>query len=235
MASIRHSPQFFFILFTLSSLVLLSSTVHSINCASEKFTNKKVYSNCNDLPTLNSTLHWTFNPQNSSLSVAFVAPPATPNGWIAWAINPTQTGMIGSQALIAFKNSTGLMAVKTYNISSYSSIKEGKISLEVLESSAEYSGGVMKIFAVVKLPEKMTEVNHVWQVGGSVNDGMPGKHAFLPANMKAMGKLQLEGKAKSNDTSAVSPVVAPSTSASSGNAGIYAIPIFFGCLLGIFQ
>ncbi|XP_023737556.1 auxin-induced in root cultures protein 12 [Lactuca sativa] len=235
MALLRYSPPFFFfICLTLTSLFLQSYPVHSLNCASEKFTNKKVYSNCTDLPTLNSTLHWSFTPQNSSLSVAFIAPPATPNGWIAWAINPTGTGMIGSQALIAFKNSSSSMVVKTYNITTYASIVEGKISFEVLESRAEHSDGVMKIFATVKLPEKMTEVNHVWQVGGSVKDGVPVKHGFLPANMQAMGKLQLEGKAQSNGTTAGSPAVAPSTSSSSGITGIYVIPIFFSCLFGFF-
>ncbi|XP_024980996.1 auxin-induced in root cultures protein 12-like [Cynara cardunculus var. scolymus] len=244
MAVLRPSPPpffFFFLILTLTSLVLRSSPVHSLNCSSEKFTNNKLYSNCTDLPTLNSTLHWTFTPQNSTLDVAFIAPPATPNGWIAWAINPTGTGMIGCQSLIAFKNSKGSMTVKTYNISSYSSIEEGKVSFEVPESSAEFSGGVMKIFAMVKLPKTITEVNHVWQVGSSVKDGVPQKHGFSPENMKAMGKLQLEGKSNATstaagnttagNTTAGSTTASPSTGASSGTTGIYAILIFFACLL----
>ncbi|KAL4558525.1 hypothetical protein LXL04_036726 [Taraxacum kok-saghyz] len=235
MASLRRSSPFFFILLTLTSVILLSSPVHSLTRTSEKFANKKPYSNCTDLPTLNSTLHWTFTPRNSSLSVAFTAPPATPNGWISWAINPTKTGMLGSQALIAFKNSNGSMVVRTYNLSSYASIEEGKISFEVPESSAEFSDGVMKLFATVKLPETMTEVNHVWQVGGSVKDGVPVKHGFMPANLKAMGKLELVGKVGSNGTAAgSSPTVAPGTSAASGIAGIYVITILFSCLLGFF-
>ncbi|KAI3760292.1 hypothetical protein L1987_50685 [Smallanthus sonchifolius] len=224
----------FFLFLALTSLVLQSSPAHSLNCSSEKFTNKKVYSNCTDLPTLKSTLHWTYSRENSSLSIAFTAPPATPNGWIAWAINPTQTAMAGCQTLIAFKDSNGSMAVKTYNISSYSSIVEGKIAFEVPESSAEFSGGVMMIFATVKLPETMTEVNHVWQVGGSVTDGRPGKHEFLPANLMAMGKLQLVGEAKSNVTTAGSPAVAPSTNSASRNAGIFGVVTVIGCLLGFF-
>lgn len=35
--------------------------------------------------------------------------------------------MVGSQALIAFKDANGSMVVKTYNIKSYSEIVEGKI------------------------------------------------------------------------------------------------------------
>ncbi|XP_076950548.1 auxin-induced in root cultures protein 12-like [Bidens hawaiensis] len=70
--------------------------------------------------------------------------------------------MAGAQSFIAFKGSKGSMTVKTYNISSYSSIVEGKIAFEVPEASAEFSGGVMRIFATMKLPEAMTEVNHIW-------------------------------------------------------------------------
>ncbi|KAL8225041.1 hypothetical protein R6Q57_017598 [Mikania cordata] len=237
MAVLRPTSPFFLLL-ALTSLVLRSSPVNSLTCSSEKFSNKRVYSNCTELPTLNSTLHWTYTRQNSSLSIAFAAPPATPNGWIAWAINPTQTGMAGSQALIAFKNSNGSMIVKTYNISSYTSIVEGKIAFEVPESSAEFSDGVMMIFATLKLPEMMTEVSQVWQVGGSVNDGFPAKHEFLPANKMAMSKLQLNVKAQSNSTTAKSPAINPAGAPASGSASIntevYGILAVIGCILGFF-
>ncbi|KAL4587908.1 hypothetical protein LXL04_000785 [Taraxacum kok-saghyz] len=215
MAFLNRNPSLCVLVLIFASLVFLTSPVHSLNCSSQKFTNSKLYSKCIDLPTLGASLHWTHIAENSSLSIAFIAPPAKPDGWIAWAINPTQTGMAGSQALVAFKDSNGSMAVKTYNISSYSSIVEGKISLDVSESIAEYSDKSMKIFATVKLPKTMTEVNHVWQVGGLVKGGMPGKHEFLPANLKSMGKLQLpmSENAQSNGTTTVgSPSIAPSTS-----------------------
>lgn len=217
MAFLNRNSSLCFLVLTFAYLVLLTSPVHSLSCSSQKFTNNKLYTKCTDLPTLGASLHWTHIPKNSSLSIAFVAPPAKPEGWIAWAINPTQTGMAGSQALVAFKDSNGSMTVKTYNISSYSSLVEGKISLEVPESSAEYSDKSMKIFATVKLPKTMTEVNHVWQVGGSVEEGMPVKHEFQPANLKAMGKLQLQltENAQSNGTATTpvgSPSIAPTTS-----------------------
>lgn len=142
--------------------------------------------------------------------------------------------MAGCQTLIAFKDSNGSMIVKTYNISSYSSIVEGKIAFDVPEASAEFSNGVMMIFATVKLSETMTEVNHVWQVGGVVKDGRPGKHEFSSENMKAMGKLELVMKAQSNGSSAVSPAVAPSTSSASVIAGRYGVIAIIGCLLGLF-
>ncbi|KAK1412676.1 hypothetical protein QVD17_34117 [Tagetes erecta] len=232
MTMLRLSSQFFFLIFiTLTSLVLQSSPAHSLSCSSKNFTNKKVYSNCTDLPALNSTLHWSYTVENSSLSIAFTAPPATPDGWVAWAINPTQTGMAGCQTLIAFKDSNGSMTVKTYNISSYSSIVEGKIAFEVPEAGAEFSGEEMRIFATVKLPKTMTEVNHVWQVGGLVKDGRPGKHEFSSDNLKAMGKLELVSAVS---PSAVSPAVAPSTSSATVIAGSYGVFVIIGCLLGLF-
>lgn len=251
MAVLRLSPPFLLLLIALTTLLL--TPVFSLDCKSEKFTNKKMYSNCTNLPTLNATLHYTFSPKNSTLSVAFTAPPASPDGWVAWAINPTGTGMAGCQSFIAFKDSKGSMVVKTYNISSYASIVEGKILFDVVDSSAEFSNGVMTIFATVKLPESlMGEINHLWQVGSSVKNGAPVKHAFLPDNLKAMSKLQLDAKASnvttggsnstasgSNSTAtgsstANSPSVAPSNNSASSNGGIYGIVMFVACLFALF-
>ncbi|KAI7738396.1 hypothetical protein M8C21_021526 [Ambrosia artemisiifolia] len=205
-----NPPSLRLLLLTCASLLSLTSPAHSITCSSQKFSNN-LYSNCTDLPTLNASLYWN-HINSSSFSIAFVAPPSKPDGWIAWAINPTGTGMAGSQALIAFKDSKGMMNVKTYNISSYSSIVEGKISFEVSGSRAEYSAGSMKIYATVKLPETMTEVNHVWQVGGSVVDGVPAKHEFQPDNLNAKGKLMLRVAKKAHVSGGPvgSPAGAPS-------------------------
>ncbi|KAI3829869.1 hypothetical protein L1987_04000 [Smallanthus sonchifolius] len=215
MAFLRPKPPLSALLLTYASLLFLSSPAHSLNCSSQKFSNN-LYTNCNDLPTLNSSLHWTYVAKTSSLSIAFIAPPSKPNGWIAWAINPTQTGMAGAQALIAFKDSNGSMTVKTYNISSYASIVEGKISFEVSDTRAEYSAESMKIFATLKLPKTMTEVNHIWQVGGSVSEGMPVKHEFQPENLNSKGnlRLRLTEKAQSNGSTVGSPTGAPSPSPS---------------------
>lgn len=101
--------------------------------------------------------------------------------------------MAGAQALLAYKASNGSMVVKTFNISSYSSIVEGELAFDVKDRRGEYSDGLMKIFATIVLPNNgMTSVNQVWQVGPSVSaDGFPAKHAFQPANLGAKGKLDL--------------------------------------------
>ncbi|TMX05496.1 hypothetical protein EJD97_017336 [Solanum chilense] len=170
-------------------------------CSSQQFTNNKVYARCSDLPVLKSFLHWTYDAANSTLSVAFVAPPDKPDGWIAWAINPNAAGMVGAQTLFAFKNSKGEMVVKTYDISSYSSIMESsKLWFDVKETAAEFSGGMMRLFATLVLPEKgKTTLNHVWQVGPSVTDDFPAKHGFQPANLNSKGTFDLlSGESKSS-------------------------------------
>lgn len=95
-------PQSVILMLTYASLLFLISPANALICSSQKLSNN-LYTNCTDLPTLNSSLHWTHIANTSSISIAFVAPPSKPDGWIAWAINPTGTGMPGSQALLAFK------------------------------------------------------------------------------------------------------------------------------------
>ncbi|KAL0389903.1 UNVERIFIED_CONTAM: cytochrome and DOMON domain-containing protein [Sesamum calycinum] len=178
-------------LFLLTAVSLFSPS-HSATCTSQTFTNNKLYAFCNDLPFLNSYLHWSYDSAQSTLSIAFIAPPARPDGWVSWAINPTSTGMVGSQALIAFRDAKGGMAVKTYNVSMYGPLTESKVWYEVKESSAEFSGGLIRLFATLVLPEKgKTTVNHVWQVGPSVTGGVPDKHEFQPANLNSKGNLDL--------------------------------------------
>ncbi|KAL3517871.1 hypothetical protein ACH5RR_020460 [Cinchona calisaya] len=182
----QHSPISLLLL-----IPLLISPACSLKCTSQNFTGNTHYTNCTDLPSLNAYLHYTYDPINSTLSIAFIVSPAKSEGWIAWAINPTSTGMAGAQTLLAYKASNGSIVVKTYNISSYSSIVESKLSFDVLDKKAEFSNGVMRIFARLALPETMTTVNQVWQVGSSVKDGVPAKHEFKPENLNAKGTLEL--------------------------------------------
>ncbi|EXB84502.1 Auxin-induced in root cultures protein 12 [Morus notabilis] len=189
------------------TVALLISPARSLTCKSQSFTNNRLYSNCLDLPTLSSYLHWTYDSSNSSLTLAFVAPPAKSNGWIAWGLNPTGTGMAGAQSLLAMRTSDGAVVVKTYNISSYSDVVETpKLSLEVWDQSAEYSGGDLRIFAKMKVPKKASSVNYIWQVGSSVTDGRPVKHEFQPPNLNAKGTLSLTGSQTGTTTTAGSGV-----------------------------
>ncbi|KAJ8634375.1 hypothetical protein MRB53_027711 [Persea americana] len=182
------SSSFYLFVFLCFALALRSNAA---NCSSQSFSKNRVFALCSDLSHLNASLHWNYNALNSSLDLAFVAPPAKSDGWIAWGINPTAEGMVGAQALIAFRGSNGSMAVHTYNITSYQGVFPSPIAFHVWSTSAEHSHGTMLIFASMALPEKTTTVNHVWQVGASVNGTLPAKHSFAPENLNAKGKLDL--------------------------------------------
>lgn len=154
-----------------------------------------------DLPTLGAILRYTYNASNSSLSIAYAADPAMPDGWVAWAINPTREGMIGAQALIAFK-SKDFVVIKTFNLTSYRSIVESKLSFDVWDLSAEESNGALTIFATVKVTNSADKLNMVWQAGSSVTSGMPNQHDLEDPNLGSKSKLDLDkGKLKDNSVS----------------------------------
>ncbi|KAK9933559.1 hypothetical protein M0R45_020752 [Rubus argutus] len=187
------------LLISLLALRISPSQLATI-CASQKFKNNKLYANCTDLPTLNSYLHWTYNASNSSLTVAFVAGPSKSGGWIAWAINPFGTKMRNTQALVAHTVDDGTPSVKTYVIFPHFGMVPGKFSFDIWDISAEFSDGTLKIFATVKLPEKMETVHQLWQVGPGINKttGFPLKHDFLPANLASQGPLSLVATGTTN-------------------------------------
>ncbi|PWA58770.1 auxin-responsive family protein [Artemisia annua] len=175
-------------------ITILASTLHAqLTCTTQKFTNNTRYDHCSDLPQLGSYLHWSLDTVKNTVSIAFIAPPATPDGWVSWAINPTGDGMEGSQSLIGYKASNGSIIVNTYNISSYDSIVKGKLEFDVTDMSGEYSDGVMRIFATVGLLENgQTTVNQVWQVGAGVSQsGFPARHEFKEGNLESKGRLDL--------------------------------------------
>ncbi|XP_065873246.1 auxin-induced in root cultures protein 12-like [Euphorbia lathyris] len=191
-------------LFLSLSLLLLISPALSQNCTSQTFKNNNLYSNCTNLPTLNSFLHYTYNSSNSSLSIAFKAPPSKPSGWVAWGVNLNGTGMVGAQALVSFKSNGSSIVVKKYNIISYRELNEtSKLAVDVWDVSAESDSatGDYVIFASVKVPESMEKLNHIWQVGPSVTNGRPDKHDFLPQNLGAKATLELMASTATADGS----------------------------------
>ncbi|CAA0842441.1 Cytochrome b561 and DOMON domain-containing protein [Striga hermonthica] len=197
MPSSPSSPQALTAIFLLLTLIVSRLTpASSAACTSETFSSRRppAYDSCLDLPALDSRLHWSYDPAQSILDIAFAARPAEPDGWVSWAINPTGQGMVGSQALAAFRDSNGRITVRKYNVSSYGPLGEESTRLwyNVKEASAEFSGGLVRLFATLALPEKgLAAVNHVWQTGGSVTGGVPDKHAFGQGNLNSMGRLDL--------------------------------------------
>ncbi|KAE8785122.1 hypothetical protein D1007_41196 [Hordeum vulgare] len=166
-------------------------------CESEEFPAGRSYATCADLPTLGASLHWTYDAATSSLSLAFAAKPpgASGAGWVAWGINPTGDGMKGAQTLVAFKSS-GAYVVNTYNLTGYRPLSAGStpIAFEAAELAAdEGADGKVRLYGTLQLPKGMEAVNHIWQVGSMVANGVPAKHAFTPENLEAKGSLVLTG------------------------------------------
>ncbi|KAG8047850.1 hypothetical protein GUJ93_ZPchr0008g11914 [Zizania palustris] len=181
-------------------------------CAGEKFPAGRAYANCQDLPQLGAALHWSYDETKSSLSVAFVASPAGTGGWVAWGLNPTGEGMVGTQALVALKGSSSAPTVKTYNITGYVPLGGAStpIAFPATDLAAdEGAGGKIRLYGKLQLHKGMNAVNQVWQVGYSVTGGAPDKHAFGAANLASKTKLVLAGKA-----TAISP--APAATAGPG-------------------
>ncbi|CAK7349421.1 unnamed protein product [Dovyalis caffra] len=212
------SLSFYALFLSLSLFILLISPTHSLTCTSQKFTNNKLYANCTDLPTLDSYLHYTYNSSNSSLSIAFIAPPAKADGWIGWGINPNGTGMAGAQVILALKSSKGAPEVKTYNLVSYNDIKEEKLSFDVWDLSAESNAtsGQFIIYASVNVPVKAESLNHIWQVGSAVTNGRPVKHEFAQGNKDAKATLEL-ATAQRTGKAAATPPAGGNTATTSSN------------------
>ncbi|CAL5011979.1 unnamed protein product [Urochloa decumbens] len=195
----------------------------SASCAGEQFPSGRAYATCEDLPSLGAALHWTYDASVPSLSLAFVATPAAPGGWVAWGINPAAGGgMVGAQALVALAGggggaSSSAPAIRTYNITGYAPL--GKASTPIafpatdLSADAGGGGGKVRLYATLRLEMVGTKkvVNHVWQVGSSVTRGAPDVHAMDPENLAAMGKLVL------SDGAAASPPAAARGPSSSGD------------------
>ncbi|OEL30174.1 Auxin-induced in root cultures protein 12 [Dichanthelium oligosanthes] len=213
------TPQQFALLLLVVALPAAMSA-----CAGEHFPPGRTYVTCQDLPYLGAALHWTYNASDPSMSLAFVAAPAAPGGWVAWGINPTGSGMVGSQALVALvgdassSNSSSAPAVRTYNITGYSPL--GKASTPIAFQSTGLaadagSGGKIRLYATLQLDKGMKKVvNHVWQVGSSVTRGAPDMHAMDPENLASKGKFVL-----SDGATASPPAPAGDTSGSGDGSG----------------
>uniref|UniRef100_R7W1D8 Auxin-induced in root cultures protein 12 n=1 Tax=Aegilops tauschii TaxID=37682 RepID=R7W1D8_AEGTA len=167
------------------------------SCEREEFPAGRSYATCADLPALGASLHWTYDAAASSLSLAFAAKPsgASGAGWVAWGVNPTGDGMKGAQTLLAFK-SKGAYVVNTYNLTGYRPLSAAStpIAFEATELAAdEGADGKVRLYGTLQLPKGMEAVNHIWQVGSTVANGVPAKHAFAQENLEAKGSLVLTG------------------------------------------
>ncbi|KAL0307327.1 UNVERIFIED_CONTAM: cytochrome and DOMON domain-containing protein [Sesamum radiatum] len=161
-------------------------------CSNSTFSLDRVFNSCSDLPYLGAHLHWDYIPSLGKVSIAYRARQIS-TGWIAWAINPTDTGMVGSQALVAFRNANGSMIVYPTSITSYNpSMLPGELTFQVSNISAEYKHNEITIYAIVGPLENGTIVNHIWQAGNSVSSNIPQIHSMSSSHLQSMGKIDFQ-------------------------------------------
>ncbi|KAI3698195.1 hypothetical protein L6452_31307 [Arctium lappa] len=190
--------------FALKNIFLLFTTMASIfsssssaqSCSNYPFQKtNKVFTSCNDLPVLHSFLHYTYNPSSKTLEIAYrhTNIDSSSKSWVAWAINPTSKGMVGSQALVAFRQSDGKMKAYTSPVTGYDTrLLEDDLSFPVTELSATYSDKEMIIYATLGLQNvsDIMKMNQVWQDGGVLGDVLMG-HVTSGDNVKSMRTLNV--------------------------------------------
>lgn len=170
--------------------ILACVSLSSSSCHNYTFSSNRLFTSCTHLPSLEAHLHWSYTPTLSqTVSIAYRAK-QVPKGWIAWAINPTSTGMVGSQALVAFLSPNGSMRAYTTPIASYNpSMLPANITLPISNISSEYVGNEMIIYAAVGPLQNGTLVNHVWQAGASVSSNIPQIHSTSLPHLQSMGTI----------------------------------------------
>lgn len=120
-------------------------------------------------------------------------------GWVAWGINPTNGAqMPGTQALVAFQNSTSL-TVKEYNVTQDvkdrgAALLPSPVSVNYTNVSAEISSTVVTIFGTFALAaEQSAKINQVWNRGPSVvqTTFQLVQHDLSAANLQSAGQIDL--------------------------------------------
>ncbi|KAL5794261.1 hypothetical protein ACOSP7_002855 [Xanthoceras sorbifolium] len=173
------------------SCIILSFFLTSLaqTCKKYTFPSNHVFNSCRDLTVLDAHLHWTYLPPTKSVHIAYRAT-QTPTGWISWAINPTGSGMIGSQAIVAFRHLNGSMNVYPTPINSYNpSMSPGALTIPISNISATYANKEMTIFAFLGPLVNGTTFNHVWQAGSTVSNSIPQIHSTSGPNVESLETL----------------------------------------------
>lgn len=173
------------------SLMIASSAQAQNTCTAlpSSSSSNRVYSTCTPLPVLNSFLHWTYHPTTHTVDLAYRHSGVTSSDWVAWALNPTGSGMIGAQCLVAFQGSNGAMRNYTSPVAGYgTTLAEGALSFGVSSISSEMVSGEIIIYATLQLPAGRTSFNHVWQVG-PLSGGTPIIHGRANANLASTGTV----------------------------------------------
>ncbi|GLT46250.1 hypothetical protein SLA2020_200210 [Shorea laevis] len=168
----------------------ISSFAQNQTCKSYSFSENRQFVQCQDLPALSCFLHWNYDQIAGTVSIAFRHTAASSSKWTAWAINPNGQRMAGSQALVAFVNSSGSAYAYTSSIDSESpSMQSSTLKFTVSNLSATFiNNNEMTIFATLHLSQDLLSTNQVWQEGpmSGVN---PSIHNIGGENLKSMATI----------------------------------------------
>lgn len=182
------------LLFTVISSLCFVPYSSAQTCKSQSLTSNQQFSSCNDLPVLNSFLHWTYDTSSGKLQMAYRHTGVSASTWVSWAINPDSAAMLGAQALVAVPHSGSGGGMKVYKsqIDSYTTtLPEGDLMYNVTGLSVTYENEEVTIYATWTLPNNMTTINQVWQAGPA-SGSSPQQHSTGNSdNMKSKGTLDL--------------------------------------------
>ncbi|KAF6161917.1 hypothetical protein GIB67_014119 [Kingdonia uniflora] len=185
------------VVFVLVSLVFSSSAQ---TCKNQVFKSNKGFTACNDLPVLNSFLHWTYEASNRTVDLAFRYSGTTASKWVVYALNPSSTGgMIGAQSLVAFEQENGVVKAYTSSVTGFdTTLAEGNLSFRVPSLSAEITSTEITIYATLVLPGTSTKINHVWQEGPVQTGNVLSMHTQDTAHTTSMGNIDFQSGVSSS-------------------------------------
>ncbi|CAN7058464.1 hypothetical protein IGI04_014681 [Brassica rapa subsp. trilocularis] len=176
-------------LFAVWTILLVLNVNGQSGCDTHRFANNIAFTSCTPLSALGSFLHWNYNGQNSTVSIAYRHPGTSSSSWIAWGLNPSGARMVGTQALVAFTNSSGQFQAYTSSVDDFSTqLQPGSLSFGVSLVSATLVNGEATIFATLELPANLVMTNQVWQEGPVAN-GVPQTHQRTGDNMRSIGRI----------------------------------------------
>ncbi|CAF1857563.1 unnamed protein product [Brassica oleracea var. botrytis] len=176
-------------LFAVWTILLVLNVNGQSGCDTHRFANNIAFTSCTPLAALGSFLHWNYNGQNSTVSIAYRHPGTSSSSWIAWGLNPSGARMLGTQALVAFTNSSGQFQAYTSSVDDLNTqLPPGSLSFGVSLVSATLVNGEATIFATLELPANLVMTNQVWQEGPVAN-GVPQIHQRTGDNIRSIGRI----------------------------------------------
>ncbi|KAJ7539188.1 hypothetical protein O6H91_11G080300 [Diphasiastrum complanatum] len=186
---------------TCSAQSMLCSTLQTFNSTVMTF------SQCQSLGSQGASVAWTLLPANNTLQVAFSGVAVSSSGWVGWGLNPTALQMVGTSALIAFRDAQGLAQMMRYKLTSavqgqQTSLVPGSNDLVVLNQAVEISGTSFRMFATLQLNPNQTQLNHIWNRGPGVTGTSPEPHSLSPSDLQGRKSIDMSSGAISGGGSA---------------------------------